>query len=588
MSNQSTLNEFGGSDTNGQLAGSDPGDEKLYRNEEWLQEQYWEQEKTLRQIADKAGVSQKTITNWMDKHEIERRGISEARTDGDVEPLKNEEWLRKQYYEQEKSADKIADERDVHKTTVIAWMKKHDIERRSSGRQADGDTEPLKDEEWLRERYCEQEKSTCEIANKLGLSKTTVRKRMDEHGIERRSLSEARTDGNLELLKNEEWLREQYCDKQKTVRDIADELSLSSTAVRNQMDEHGIERRSSAESLANGDIEQLRDEDWLREQYYYKEKTTHEIANKLDLSVNPVMTSMKKHGIERRGMSEARTDGDIELVKDEQWLREQYCEQQKATRQIADELGLAKTTVLNWMGNHGIERRSPPESHTDGDIESLKDEEWLRKQYHHKHKTMCEIADELDLGATTVGRAMKKHEIERRGMSEARTDGDVEPLKNEEWLRERYCEQRKSTYQIANKLDLSQTTVRKWLDIHDIEIRSSVMHPDHLPHRVIGELELDIANLLNDAGVDYTYESREIEYGEGRRYTPDFVTEDYVIECKGADWGKKYDKGYTAEQKAEAIMKQLDEREYVVVGIQLPCDIHIPREEHGTIQELFE
>jgi hypothetical protein len=62
----------------------------------------------------------------------------------------------------------------------------------------------------------------------------------------------------------------------------------------------------------------------------------------------------------------------------------------------------------------------------------------------------------------------------------------------------------------------------------------------------------------------------------------------HVIECKGIDWGKKYNKRFTAEQKAEAAMKQLDEREYVVVGMQLPCDIHIPREEHGTIQELFE
>lgn len=531
MSNQSTLNEFGGSDTNGQVGESDPGDGKLYRNEEWLREQYCENELTQKEIAGLTNVTRHTISNWLERHDIERRSLSETKTEGNLEKLADEEWLRKQYCENGLGQREIAELADVSKQAVSTWMNKHGIDRRSTGRQADGDTEPLKDEEWLREQYCENELSQREIADKLGVSAVTVGNWMRRHEIESRSPAESHTNGNLEPLRNRKWLQEQYHDQKKTTRQIADGLGVSRSPVERCMHEHGIEFRSS---------------------------------------------------------TEARTDGNVELLKNEGWLREQYCERGRTMEQIADEVGVSVYLVRKWMQEHEIDRRSPAESQVDGDLELLDDEEWLREQYYEREKTLKEIADEVGLSEKTVRNRMKRYDIERRSPVESRVDGDLELLDDEEWLREQYCDKEKTTYEIADEVGLSRSVVTKRLKRHDIEIRSSIMHPDHLPHRVIGELELDIANLLNDAGVDYTYESREIEYGEGRRYTPDFVTEDYVIECKGADWGKKYDKGYTAEQKAEAIMKQLDEREYVVVGIQLPCDIHIPREEHGTIQELFE
>jgi hypothetical protein len=87
-------------------------------------------------------------------------------------------------------------------------------------------------------------------------------------------------------------------------------------------------------------------------------------------------------------------------------------------------------------------------------------------------------------------------------------------------------------------------------------IKSPVRHPDDLSHRVVGSWEQDIAHILDDSGVDYEYESKEnvVGYAEDRTYAPDFSTENYVIECKGKDWGKAFKKGYTAEQKAEAAM----------------------------------
>ena len=114
------------------------------------------------------------------------------------------------------------------------------------------------------------------------------------------------------------------------------------------------------------------------------------------------------------------------------------------------------------------------------------------------------------------------------------------------------------------------------------------LNPDYLDHRVDSAQELVIADLLLDAGVEYKNEGIEITYNNGRTYTPDFVTDGYVIEVKGQDWGELYNEEVTAKDKAEAAINSLDRREYVVVGTDLPADIHIPWEEREKICRLFE
>jgi transposase-like protein len=589
MSEQSNLSNFGtgGSVQADQVVESDLCDEKLYRNEEWLRKQYHENGINQAEIAELTDVTKTTISNWMQRHGIDRRSAAEAQTDGDLERLKNEEWLRDQYCEQEKSSHQIADELDLDPGTVRNWMQKYGIKRRSAGRQTNGNIKPLKKEKWLREQYCKQQKSISEIADELGVDNKTVRNWMQRHGIDRRSATEAQTDGDLERLKNEEWLREQYSERERTTYEIADELGLSQGTVRNWMQRHGIDRRSAAEAQTDGDLEKLKNREWLREQYWEQEKSLHQIADELDLSNTTIKRGMQMHGIDRRSLSESHTEGNLEKLKNREWLREQYWEQEKTTHEIADELSLSQATVSVWMEKHGTERRSAGPQ-TDGNPEPLRNDEWLREQYCEQRKTTYEIADELGLCKGTVRNWMQRHGIDRRSAAEAQTDGDLERLKNEEWLREQYSERERTTYEIADELNLGRSVVTRALKDHGIEIRSLHMDPDYLPHHVIGELELTAANYLHDSEINYGYETLIIECGKNRAYIPDFVTENYVIECKGTDWGKVYDSEVTAEQKAEAAMKQLDEREYVVVGMQLPCDIHVPREEHGTIQELFE
>jgi len=581
MSEQSTLEDF-----HATAETDDSVKKKPYRDESWLREQYHEQKKTTYEIADTARVCQSTILRWMKKHGIERRSPSKARTDGHIELLEDPEWLREQYLENECTLSEIADLVDVSRGTVRDRMKKHGIERRSQSEiHSDGNIEPLRNEEWLREQYWEQNKTLREISDEVNLSPTAVRNWMDRHDIETRSLSESHTDGNVDRLANKEWLRDQYRNQKKSPPEIADEIDVHAATVRSWIERHGIKKHSLSKRYTDGNVEPLKDPEWLHEQYNQNKKSSNEIAEELGLSGGSVLKWLEKHGIERRSVSEARAAGNIKPLMDEEWLSDQYHGQEKTRREIAEELDLSFDPVATWMEKHGIEPRS--ESKADGNVEPLKDPEWLREQYFEQEKTTYEIAEELGLHSATVRDWMEKHEMERRSQSEAQTEGNTEPLRNEEWLRRQYCEQKKTTYEIADELHVSPSTVRNWMKKYGIKPHSPVPTPDHLDHIVRSEWELEIANLLCDIGIDYQYEAVEIEYGGDRTYIPDFVTSKYIIEIKGAFFGEVYDDNRDADAKAEAAMSQFDEREYVVVGKKLPCDIHIPWKERATIHRLF-
>jgi len=111
-----------------------------------------------------------------------------------------------------------------------------------------------------------------------------------------------------------------------------------------------------------------------------------------------------------------------------------------------------------------------------------------------------------------------------------------------------------------------------------------ILHPDHLDHLARSGYEVEVAEILLDIGVEYEYEGLVIEYEDNRTYTPDFVTEQYVIEVKGHV--------YRNEKKlAELALERLRDKQYVVIqdsGPKLPADVHISWDERGEVRRLFE
>jgi predicted HNH restriction endonuclease len=160
--------------------------------------------------------------------------------DADGTPYKDPEVLRELYVERGLSQVEIADILGCADCTVSKYRREFGIER------------DYKDADWLREQYHTNELSLAEIAEKCDAHLGTIQTWMDKHGIERRTISESRTDGDVGRLHDRDWLREQYCKRERTTTGIAEELNVTSATVSVWLDRHDIEARNSVSAPGEG------------------------------------------------------------------------------------------------------------------------------------------------------------------------------------------------------------------------------------------------------------------------------------------------------------------------------------------------
>lgn len=108
-----------------------PTDGQLWKDEEWVREQYYGNGLSLSQVAEKAECSVFALRNYMDKFGMERRktGSGSARDSKHYDP----EWLRQKYYEQEQTLDQMADDAGVTAVTILRQMENHGMGRRTAG-----------------------------------------------------------------------------------------------------------------------------------------------------------------------------------------------------------------------------------------------------------------------------------------------------------------------------------------------------------------------------------------------------------------------------------------------------------------------
>lgn len=99
-----------------------------------------------------------------------------------------------------------------------------------------------------------------------------------------------------------------------------------------------------------------------------------------------------------------------------------------------------------------------------------RDESLLRQKYVDEQKSCAEVADELGCHAGTVHTWLQKHEIETRNLGGSSSD---DPHRDAEQMRKWYVEEKLTTREIADKCDVSQPTVCKWLEKHGIDKRKS-------------------------------------------------------------------------------------------------------------------
>jgi len=106
----------------------------------------------------------------------------------------------------------------------------------------------------------------------------------------------------------------------------------------------------------------------------------------------------------------------------EEWLREQYIFERKSSTKIADECGVTSTTILSWLDKHGIPRRDASQSQIE-EIKKFHDEDWLRDQYVNEKRSMRDIAEECGVSPSGVKKWIDRFDIKTRGPSEYHKHG---------------------------------------------------------------------------------------------------------------------------------------------------------------------
>jgi DNA-binding CsgD family transcriptional regulator len=159
--------------------------EKPYADKDLLRRLYWEEGLTYAEMAERLGCSAKTIGNWMDKFDIPARDPNEPQ----FPKLHNSEILKGMYVDDRMTIPEIADKLDCSERTVVYWLQKHDIETRGLGQR--DETEVIFNKEWhdaamLKRLYKEGGMTQAEVADELGCSRSHVGTLLGKYGIETR------------------------------------------------------------------------------------------------------------------------------------------------------------------------------------------------------------------------------------------------------------------------------------------------------------------------------------------------------------------------------------------------------------------
>lgn len=215
---------------------------KAIPTKEWLETEYIEQRRSAIDIGEELGVTSRTVFRW-----LKECSIPSNRT------IPTKEWLENAYLFQNKTTSEIATEWGVHQSSVCAWLKKCGIPIRSKRDRRLPKGFILPSEEWIRDSYVAKRKSALVIAREIGVDHKTVLRWIKMHGIESRSISEARLPADF-IVPTEEWFRNAYLVKRKSTIEIAKTLGVSHAAINVWLKRFGVVLRTVREAAKKGEL----------------------------------------------------------------------------------------------------------------------------------------------------------------------------------------------------------------------------------------------------------------------------------------------------------------------------------------------
>jgi len=205
---------------------------------------------SAKEIGERYNVNNGTILRWLNQAGIEKRTMSEVMLNRNNGNRPSDYELKDLYEDQERSTLEIAGIYNVTPRSIILWLDNAGISRRTHSESMSLHLRKVRpSEDRLRELYEDQGMSAKKIARKFKVSEYSISKWLDEAGIQKRTLAEARLLLSGGTRPSNEELKIMYVDEEMSANQIAKKYGVSFNSISKWLDEAEIQKRTLAEAL---------------------------------------------------------------------------------------------------------------------------------------------------------------------------------------------------------------------------------------------------------------------------------------------------------------------------------------------------
>lgn len=224
-------------------------------------------------------------------------------------------------------------------------------------------TNKLQDYDWLFNQYEVNKLSMQEIGDSINESRPAVKKALCNHGIKIKTTAESCKDRREYSVRLDdfEWINTQYNILCRTTRDIANELGCSKTAITTALRNHNIPIRTGPESnRANNKFAlQLNNKEWLYNAYVVEQKSIKRLSTLFSIDEKTIKIRLNLFSIPIRTHHEAvwlNKEQALSYLENRDWLFDQHVTKKISCKAIGEEIGIDGTVVIRYLEKHGIEK----------------------------------------------------------------------------------------------------------------------------------------------------------------------------------------------------------------------------------------
>jgi transposase/AraC-like DNA-binding protein len=310
-----------------------------------------------------------------------------------------------------------------------------------------------------------------------------------------------------EKYKDEEWLREKYHEENLSQRDISELCGVARKTIGRWMDRLDISVRdlAHANSVAQQNCSgKHRNKTWLREKYVNDEESLSEMGEMCGCNHETARTWLHKFDIDLRKPWEKRDLPCDGLHRKEEWLHKVYIVEQMNASEAASVCGCTQSTILEWLERNNIEKRSLSESILDCDMKHTS-KEWLIEK-RESGMSIQDMADKCGCSSSPIKRHMNMYGIDTSINLEC--DGRHRDLG---WLKKNYIEKDKNMEEMASICGCTQSAISDWLNKYDVDTETGLFSPgdDHWNYKH-GKTRKEVIDFrYQDEWLEFSTEKKE-------------------------------------------------------------------------------